>query len=138
MRKKFSERIGIVDSTPVIQTDGMNVALRNTLWNFIYSQYEGRYQDDYWKGFARLIASSFRKFPIDELPSEDYMCRKWVKEYFYSLDWYDVYDFVEFIVENCAKTKRNYDYTYSVNQLQKLLIKIFGRYPNGRIFLLKI
>jgi len=98
MKKRFSERLGIVDQIQTIQTEGMSDALRNSLWNFIHSQFESRH--DYWIPLAKFIAQYFRKTPVDELPYHDYDCREWVKAYFYDLKWYEVYDLVEFLVTN--------------------------------------
>lgn len=33
-------------------------------------------------------------------PQPDYLCRKWVKAYFYGLEWYESYDLIEFLVAN--------------------------------------
>lgn len=101
MREKFSARTGIVNSTPVIQTESMNNELKNSIWNFIYSQYTSQW--DYWIPLSKFIAQFFRKTPVDELPYSDYDCREWVKGYFYSLEWYKVYEFIEFMVENNSK-----------------------------------
>ena len=98
MSKKFSERIGVIDAVPTIQTEGMNDDLRNSIWNFIHSQYNG--YGDRWSSLAKWIAQFFRKVPVDELPFREYDCREWVKSYFYELEWWGVYDLVEFLVEN--------------------------------------
>jgi hypothetical protein len=95
---KFSERLGFKEHVPTIQTDGMNDALRNSLWNFLNSLYES--QHDYWKPAAKWSAQFFFKVPVDELPYQDYENRKWLKARFYNLKWYEVYDFIEFIVDN--------------------------------------
>ena len=46
MKKNFSERIGIAEASQLLQTDSMNDALRNSIWNLCYSVYQGHY--DYW------------------------------------------------------------------------------------------
>jgi hypothetical protein len=99
MSKKFSERIGAIDTVPTIQTEGMSDELRNSIWNVIHLQYNN-VQREYWISLAKWIAQFFRKVPVDELPFRDYDCRKWIKAYFYELEWYEVYDLVEFLVEN--------------------------------------
>jgi hypothetical protein len=95
---KFSERMGFKEHMQTIQTDGMNDALRNSLWNFIHSLYEGKY--DYWIPAAKWSARFFFKVPVDELPYQDYENRKWLKARFFNLKWYEVYDFIEFIVDS--------------------------------------
>ena len=96
---KFSERTGIVESPKTIQVDSMNDELRNSLWNFLYTLYE---QDgkDYWRMVGKHVARLFRKSPVDEVPIRNYDCKKWLKLYFYKLEWYEVYDLIEFVVNN--------------------------------------
>lgn len=100
MRKsRFSERIGIVESPKSIQLDSMGEELRNSLWNLLHNLYEHR-GENYWRKVAMHVAQFFCKVPVDELPYEDYKCRKWLKECFFNLHWYNAYDLVEFIVNN--------------------------------------
>lgn len=101
IKKKFSTRLGFVEAYTTLQTDSINDALRNTLWNYLHSLFQSRYE--YWRPLAKSVAQFFRKVPVDELPNYDYRCREWVKDYFYSLPWHGVYDFVEFIVDSYPK-----------------------------------
>lgn len=100
MNFKFSERYGFTGDTRTIQIDGVNDALRNSFWNILLKLYEGDYDSDYWRRAAKFVAQYFLKLPVDEVPYEDYQCRKWLKGYFYKLKWYEIYDFIEFIAEN--------------------------------------
>jgi len=83
--------MGLADHIPTIQTEGMNNALRNSLWNFLHSLYENE-KYDYWILVANFVARFFLKVPVDELPYRDYDCRKWLKAHFYTLTWYEVYN----------------------------------------------
>lgn len=96
---KFSERIGLEQPQTILQIESMTDELRNSLWNIIYTLYE-RGSSSYWRRVAKFIAQHFRKTPVDEVPFEDHRCRKWLKSYFYGLEWNKVYEFVEFIVDN--------------------------------------
>jgi hypothetical protein len=98
MKKSFSERLGLVEATPTLQMEGMNDALRNSIWNFLHSLFESSHEN--WIPLAKWVAQFFSKTPVDELPYRDYDCRKWVKTYFYSLSWHGIYDFVEAVVDN--------------------------------------
>lgn len=134
MSKKFSERLGIVNSTPIIQTEGMNDALRNTLWNFIHSQYDSNsYNAHHWRQLAEWIARFFRKVPVDELPYEDYGCKEWVKEYFYNLEWFEVYDFIEFIAEHNGKILEHS--RLQGNKLKQIYNTIFTQELSGYRFI---
>ncbi len=79
--------------------EGISTELMNSLWNLVYSLYESS-RDIYWYKVAKYIAQYFRKFPADEVPYRDYDCRNWVKDYFFSLQWPEMYDFIEFVVHN--------------------------------------
>jgi hypothetical protein len=96
--QKFSERMVIKEQGPIIQTDGMNDALRNSLWNLLHSLYDG--EKGYWISAAKWSAQSFFKTPPGDLPYDDYDNRKWLMSHFFNLKWYEVYDFIEFIVGN--------------------------------------
>ena len=95
----FSERLGIVQLPTALQLDTVNDALRHSVWNLLYDLYEDN-NNDYWKMVAKHVAEFFRKVPADDLPYRDYECRRWLKEYFYSLSWYEFYDMIEFVAEN--------------------------------------
>lgn len=77
----------------------MSEALRNSLWNVLLQLYEDR-DHRYWQRVAEHLATLFRKVPADQLPYRDHELRQWVKEYFYSLTWYEAYDLIEFVVHN--------------------------------------
>lgn len=79
----------------MLQTEGMSDTLRNSLWNYVVSLFDSNEGD--WFAGAHLVAQFFRRSPVDELPEYDNRCREWIKKYFYSLAWFEVYDFVEFI-----------------------------------------
>ena len=97
--KRFSERIGAVSSPSVIQTDSISKDLRNSLWNLFYSLYQDNTYG-YWESVTPFVARHFRKVPLDDLPRQNSGCCKWLKEYFFSIEWYKAYDFLEFLVEN--------------------------------------
>jgi AbiJ N-terminal domain 4 len=100
MNKRFSERLGITESPAGLQTEGMNDALRNSIWNFIHELFDTEGRGTHWIEIAEVIARNFRKVPVDDLPYGDYECREWVKEYFYSVTWYEIYDLAEFVCEH--------------------------------------
>ncbi|MDQ3563656.1 MAG: hypothetical protein M3436_05780 [Pseudomonadota bacterium] len=77
----------------------MSDELRNSLWNLFYSLYDNS-NWEYWKPVATHVARFFRKVPVDELPYRNNDCRKWLKEYFFAVEWYEAYDLVEFLAVN--------------------------------------
>lgn len=99
MKKRFSERQGLVVSPAAIQTDDINDALRNSIWNYVHDLFFN-IKNSNWEVFPKWIARFFRKSPVDEVPDYYNACLKWTKSYFFSLSWGEIYEFVEFIVEN--------------------------------------
>ena len=125
---RFSERIGFKPIKNIIQIDSMDTELRNSLWNALVTFYWGQIpintRFDYFKRekylsqlhdgkdeFASLILKlwgNYFKHSLHELPqfwktrspsrvSEVY---GEIQSYFFNCEWYEVYDFVEFIPEN--------------------------------------
>lgn len=105
---KFSERKGYKEISKIIQIDGMNDALKNSIWNFYYEevfslkfsgQWEGWYKDSYDREeFEKEICKNFLKIPLGTLKP---------KTHFFKLQWYEIYDIIEFTC-NFVKNK-NYD-----------------------------
>jgi len=101
---KFSERMGLTPVASVIQVNGMNDALRNGLWNVLYTQMSdsldsiGMYCscEPKIEAFSRALWTDFFKKPIDDRPENSSQILKMIKTVFFKLVWYDVYNFVEF------------------------------------------
>ena len=114
--KSFSERKGLKPVRDTIQTDKMSDELRNSLWNalhlsvwdsegFLHSRYSSMPEIDDFS--ARLWFRYFKK-PIDERPSfanhnRSERILKIIRDYFFSAQWNEVYDFLEFVVEAFQK-----------------------------------
>lgn len=105
----FSERIGVVAPSTALQIDSMSDELRNSIWNVWLMLYD---EDDHWPKVAKYIAQFLRRTPTDELPIDQFdRVRNWVKRYFQGLEWYQVYDLIEFTVRNHrAMTSRSVGY----------------------------
>jgi hypothetical protein len=89
---RFSQRMGLTPIKVDLQIDSMDDALRNSLWSFYFNYKEFlddsmnyRYQDLY-----DSLKINFFKIPIDN----DIDIRGW----FFSCNWYEKYDFIEFIL----------------------------------------
>jgi hypothetical protein len=105
--KLFSQRKGIKPVKSVIQVDTMDMELRNGLWNaltiFYWNNVEKTIYDYNYKKInvllKRLWHSYFKK-PIDTLDWYWPNTYKDIREYFFNCEWYEVYDFIEFIANN--------------------------------------
>lgn len=99
---RFSERIGAKPLRDVVQVTSMDDNLRNSLWNLLLPWVQGRKgQGHLWWEAAVAIARDFTKQPVDELPpNNQYDLHGWVKEIFFESKWFEVYDLIEFMVDN--------------------------------------
>jgi len=105
----FSQRKGIKPIKNIIQVDSMDKELRNRLWNGLSIFYwnianEGSsillsYYADL-KYLCIMLWNNFFKYPLDDLENYWPNTYKKIKEFFFNCEWYDVYDFIEFIANN--------------------------------------
>lgn len=117
----FSQRIGIKPGRKPIQINSIDEDLRNTLWSLLTVFYWDIYEvpsytsHDPIKGsnleqlFVSLWLFYFKK-PIDEIPTY-YGGRNdgldILRKYYFEADWYEVYDFVEFVSIHGPKERKN-------------------------------
>ncbi len=105
LMKTFSERKGLKPVSEIIQIDSMNEALRASLWNaldvalwstdkFIYCDYS----EPHIQPLSRSLWFHYFKKPIDSRPDRAHKILAAIREYFFSCQWHEVYDFLEFIV----------------------------------------
>ena len=110
--KSFSERKGFKKASEVIQSEGMSAGLRNSIWNaldimiwsdkdYVYPQYG----DAGITPFARALWNRYFKLPIDRIPRRTNEVLEAIRDYFFKCDWFEVYDFLEFVVAYYAKTR---------------------------------
>lgn len=99
----FSQRKGYKLVSKIIQKDDVSEELRNTLWNildlfvwqtenFLHSQYGETGMDK----FSTILWLNYFKKPIDTRASSSYDNLSTIRKYFFSCQWYEVYDFIEF------------------------------------------
>lgn len=121
---KFSERLGINPVEKAVQRESMDDALRNTLWSLL----SGFYWDKFDKprsdstGYSRLdyinrsnlgplfqsLWLHFFKQPLDTIPSKFYDRNggyEHLRKFFFEAEWYEVYDFVEFVKDNALENQ---------------------------------
>src|SRR5690348_13587985 len=99
MEQSFSQRMGLKPiKASIIQVNLVDDDLRMSLWNdFVTNAWGGLfpYQRD---DFAREIWRLYFKRPIDAFTPN--FALKDFKEYLFSCEWFEVYDFIEFIVKH--------------------------------------
>lgn len=110
--KSFSERKGLRPASQTIQTESMNDALRNSVWNaldvsiwstenYIYKQHG----DPFIQPFSKALWFHYFKKPIDSRPDRASKILGEIRDYFFSCDWNEVYDFLEFVVGYYERSK---------------------------------
>ena len=125
---RFSQRKGFKPVAELIQIDSMNSELRNSLWNALDVRI---WSSDYLHGqnrtglFSKELWFNYFKKPIDSRPGYDHQIVNEIRDYFFDSKWFEVYDFLEFVVEYYQR----YD-----NRLVRLLNSILERELSGYRF----
>jgi AbiJ N-terminal domain 4 len=104
---KFSQRLGITNSTKVIQVENMDDDLKNSLWNILKVTILDEIKDEhsYSLGvnvsdfFSRSLWHNFFKLSIDTTPGSFYAVKNYLREWFFKAEWFQRYDMVEHCVE---------------------------------------
>lgn len=106
--RRFSQRKGFESVLETLQADGMNNDLRNSIWNVLsrhaMQQYYGSSLstmlswDDGYDDFAYYLWTDFFKRPVNSIPDTKKGVLEAIYEFFSSCKWYEVYDFVEYVL----------------------------------------
>lgn len=110
MNVSFSQRYGYKTIKDVIQIDSINRELKTGLWNVLTINYWNRLlsydrieNDMFLYELVHIIWTDFFKNPIDEI--DDYWSESlnFIKKFFFEDgEWFEIYDFLEFIAKNTA------------------------------------
>ncbi len=109
----FSQREGFKPIKNVIQVKGIDEALLNGLWNALHVFYWDRVtthlvkdSEEIYHLFFTLWLDYFKK-PIDTMQNTWQEAYKDIRSYFFHCNWFEVYDFMEFIVNNYPSSSVN-------------------------------
>lgn len=113
---RFSERMGIVKASNIIQKDDMNDDLRTDLWNTLYLFVNDNLSADR-MNFCKEICTDFLKIPVDEFKYSKLMDN--IKHFIYNKSWSYVYDIIEFVANaSCSLCLRGRnDFIEKINQM---------------------
>lgn len=107
---KFSQRIGKTAIKTVLQVEAIDIDLKNRLWNIILenffgniSDYDDHLHESQQSEVCKIIWKEFFTYPVDTINQFDngrvyvpgYI--KFQREWFYKAEWYEIFDFIEFI-----------------------------------------
>ncbi|RZJ20364.1 MAG: hypothetical protein EON51_15340 [Acinetobacter sp.] len=92
----------------IFQFESIDDDLVIRLWNAFYSILEtlefSRIGNCSRKFFYNVLWKDFFNLPLDEIPQsrygiDDYLSKKFIKNWFDSAQWYEVYDFIEYLIQ---------------------------------------
>ena len=103
---RFSERKGLTPVREQFQTENIDEATRNRLWNVLTVIYwdsiekKFGYKSIYIKNFFRELYDKFFKYPVDNISAYwlDELAK--IRKFLFQYSWYKIYDFFEFIYKN--------------------------------------
>lgn len=139
---RFSQREGLKPVKSKIQVDSMDSDLRNRLWNtldlFYWNQVQGELLLERTRGNIRIYFLLYKlwdryfKKPIDTMDNNWSNIYREIREYFFNCQWYEVYDFIEFIANNYLDKKVNSDFREACNRILEQELTAF-RFVGGKI-----
>jgi hypothetical protein len=114
----FSQREGIKPAKSVIQVNDMDIDLCNSLWNALTLCYWNNMGENYlysesMQAFVKKLWVYHFKKPLDTLPGVDTSAGGWsqthkvIKKQYDNCRWYEVYDFIEYVVKNYFSKSKN-------------------------------
>ena len=108
---KFSERQGIINAKDTLQIDFMDDGLRNGLWNAVklyYFDKTGDYiPESQYETFFNTLWHNYFKLPLDTMNNWAVTTKSEIRNWFFEWDWYEVYDFIEYITKINSPTNSN-------------------------------
>ena len=98
----FSQRIGKKAVKVNIQIEEMDQELRNSLWSAFQIFYLDKVENRYisysgFNGFFKILWLNYFKLPLDNLDNDYHNTYTRIREWFFAWEWYEVYDFIEFV-----------------------------------------
>ena len=105
----FSQRYGYRPIKEIIQIENIDQDLRNGLWDALKKSYWDLYESNDSRDLQVLIERIWHKYfkwPIDTIPNQWANTYRTLRNYFFECEWYEVYDFIEFMPSN-------YDFSFS-------------------------
>jgi hypothetical protein len=139
MSKRFSERIGKKDPKTAIQVESMDSDLRNSLWNVlevhIFISFKAEAGDlvllSKFKTLFLAIWFHFLKEPIDQMPIGKYPLVAELYKRFFSWDYLEVYDFIDFLVQRIYNSADNILLVDNQDKLIEFVNLILERESSG-------
>jgi len=120
--KVFSERYGFSSPRDSFQTTNMDDALKNKLWKKVKSILEHDFLSSYNLGLNVSLYNNFFKDRIDVTEEKWITIKEDLEEKYFELNWYDIYNLVEFLLKNDNFDNANYTPGESnIDEINKIL-----------------
>ncbi|PMU16558.1 MULTISPECIES: AbiJ-NTD4 domain-containing protein [unclassified Pseudomonas] len=112
----FSQRMGYLPASKVIQSDSIDKDLRNTLWNILSACYWNKFYGAYgtnavegsnYHAFVVRLYASHYKFTIDTIPWAWSNILEEIRAQVLQGEWHRAYSLIEFIYENAPEFDDN-------------------------------
>jgi hypothetical protein len=117
----FSQRSGLKPVKQTLQLDYIDNDLKNKLWNALGEFFFNSFKNDDLVSYdvfgkktihqqlpllIRIWDLYFKK-PVDTMSSDGSVVYTFIRNYFFSCSWYEVYDFIEFLANTKIKANSN-------------------------------
>lgn len=126
MRQKFSERYGFQSPRDSFQINSIDEALTNRIWNQIQIFYFDRIPKDSMFGnnivypedlyFFKTIYDEFFK-SNEKISNSLSTLNDHIKKNYFNFDWYEIYDFIEYISETYHDNEINILFRKKINEV---------------------
>lgn len=144
----FSERYGYKPVRDIIQLESIDKPLRNGLWSLLQvycwdhvRRSTGMYSGGYYlsgtgnetiKNFCEILWFNYFKKPLDSLDNVWNNVLSELRKYFFSCEWYEVYDFIEFVANNYERPQFQEKFMGTCNHLLEKEMSAY-RFVKGNI-----
>ena len=144
---RFSERYGYKKVREIVQIDSIDEPLRNALWSLLKvyvwdhvqastGGYGGHYLSSPYNREIRTLCDrlwfAYFKKPLDQLDDNWNKVYGHLREYFFSCEWYEIYDFLEFVTSNYERYQFKDDFIAACNRVLEKEISAY-RFVDGLI-----
>jgi hypothetical protein len=133
----FSQREGIKPAKSVIQMNDMDIDLHNCLWNAVTLCYWDNMGENYsysgsMQTFVKELWVYHFKIPLDTLLDAWPQIHKAIKKQYDDYKWYEVYDFLEYVVKNYFSKSKNKKFMELCNSFLERELSAY-RFVGGKI-----
>jgi len=133
---RFSERHGIIKAKDTIQVDYIDEDLLNGLWNAVQIFYLDNVDSEYistskYNRLFKKLWHNFFKLPLDTMDDWYGTTRLQIRKWFFQWEWYEVYDFIEYITKTESPSNSDKFIEFCNNLFEKELSGF--RFINGII-----